>query len=164
REATIDEKIDAAIDRIQSLLDEQQWSRGLRETSRILKLFPDNEKITALPQRIVDAKLAYKKRLLQEYGEAVRKNDIDRGMELLRELDRYLTPEEGAALQESARGVFKARLRQLGVQFAISVNDQQWTEAIAAGQEIIREFPNSRMAQEVRGKLDAMKAKNRNKT
>ena len=164
REATIDEKIDAAINRILSLLDEQQWSRGLRETSRILKLFPDNEKITALPQRIVDAKLAYKKRLLQQYGEAVRKNDIDRGMELLRELDRYLTPEEGAALQESARGVFKARLRQLGVQFAISVNDQKWDEAVAAGQEIIREFPNSRMAQEVRGKLDAMKTKIRNKT
>jgi len=164
REATIEEKIDASINRIMSLLDEQQWTRAIRETNRILKLFPDNEKITALPQRIVDAKLAYKKRLLQQYGEAVRKNDIDRGMDLLRELDRYLTPEEGAALQESARGVFKARLRQLGVQFAISVNDQQWTEAIAAGQEIIREFPNSRMAQEVRGKLDAMKAKNRNKT
>lgn len=164
REATIDEKIDAAVNRIMSLLDEQQWTRAIRETNRILKLFPDNEKIAALPQQVVDAKLAYKKRLLQEYGEAVRKNDIDRGMELLRELDRYLTPEEGAALQESARGVFKARLRQLGVQFAISVNDQQWTEAIAAGQEIIREFPNSRMAQEVRGKLDAMKAKNRNKT
>jgi len=164
REATIDEKIDVAIDRIQSLLDEQQWSRGLRETNRILQLFPDNEKIAALPQRIVDAKLAYKKRLLQEYGEAVRKNDIDRGMDLLRELDRYLTPEEGAALQESARGVFKARLRQLGVQFAISVNDQQWDEAVSAGQEIIREFPNSRMAQEVRGKLDAMKIKSRNKT
>jgi len=164
REATIDEKIDAAINRIMSLLDEQQWSRALRETNRILKLFPDNEKIAALPKRIVDAKLAYKKRLLQEYGEAVRKNDIDRGMDLLRELDRYLTPEEGAALQESARGVFKARLRQLGVQFAISVNDQQWDEAVSAGQEIIREFPNSRMAQEVRGKLDAMKIKSRNKT
>ena len=164
REATIDEKIDAAVNRIMSLLDEQQWTRAVRETNRILKLFPENEKIAALPQRIVDAKLAYKKRLLQEYGEAVRKNDIDRGMELLRELDRYLTPEEGAALQESARGVFKARLRQLGVQFAISVNDQQWDEALSAGQEIIREFPNSRMAQEVRGKLAAMKSKGRNKT
>jgi hypothetical protein len=159
REATIDEKIDAAISRIMSLLDEQQWVRARRETSRILKLFPENEKIAALPKRIIDAKTAYKKRLLQEYGEAVRKNDIDRGMDLLRELDRYLTPEEGAALQESARGVFKARLRQLGVQFAISVNDQKWEEAVSAGEEIIREFPNSRMAQEVRGKLEAMKSK-----
>jgi len=159
REATLDEKIEAAVNRIMSLLDEQQWGRAHRETDRILKLFPDNDKIATLPQRIVDAQTAYKKRLLQEYGEAVRKNDIDRGMDLLRVLDRYLTPEEGAALQESARGVFKARLRQLGVQFAISVNDQQWEEAIAAGEEIIREFPNSRMAQEVRGKLDAMKSK-----
>ncbi|MDP6633924.1 MAG: hypothetical protein QGG42_03425 [Phycisphaerae bacterium] len=159
QEATIDEKIEVAINRILSLLDEQQWDRARRETNRILKLFPENDKIAALPQRIADAQTAYKKRLLQEYGEAVRKNDIDRGMGLLRVLDRYLTPEEGAALQESARGVFKARLRQLGVQFAISVNDQEWDEAISAGEEIIREFPNSRMAQEVRGKLDAMKSK-----
>jgi len=50
------------------------------------------------------------------------------------------------------------------VQFAISVNAQQWDEAVSAGQEIIREFPTSRMAQEVRGKLDAMKIKSRNKT
>lgn len=164
REATLDEKIDAAVNRILSLLDEQQWSRALRETNRILKLFPENEKIAALPRRIVDAKTLYKKRLLQEYGEAVRKNDIDRGMGLLRELDRYLTPEEGAALQESARGVFKARLRQLGVQFAISVNDQEWAEAVAAGEEIIREFPNSRMAQEVRGKIEALKQKSLSKT
>ncbi|MBT3201255.1 MAG: hypothetical protein HN350_15250 [Phycisphaerales bacterium] len=159
RNATIDEKIDASIDRILSLLDEQQWARARRETNRILKIFPKNDKIAALPQRIVDAQTAYKKRLLQEYGEAVRKNDIDRGMDLLRVLDRYLTPEEGAALQESARGVFKARLRQLGVQFAISVNDQKWDEAVAAGEEIIREFPNSRMSQEVRGKLEAMRSK-----
>jgi len=159
KEATLDEKIEAAINRILSLLDEQQWTRAGRETDRIIKLFPDNDRIAALPQRIIDARTGYKKRLLQEYGEAVRKNDIDRGMDLLRELDRYLTPEEGAALQESARGVFKARLRQLGVQFAISVNDQQWDEAVAAGEEIIREFPNSRMAQEVRGKLHAMKSK-----
>jgi hypothetical protein len=159
REATIDEKIEAAINRILSLLDEQQWTRALRETSRIVKLFPDNEKIAMLPQRISDAKIAYKKSLLQKYGEAVRKNDIDSGMELLRELDRYLTTEEGAALQESARGVFRARLRQLGVQFAISVNDQKWDEAVSAGEEIIREFPNSRMAEEVRGKLPALKTK-----
>jgi len=163
REATLDEKIDATIERIHSLLSEQQWARALRETQRVVKLFPDNEKISALPKQISAARTAYKKRLLQQYGEAVRKNDIDRGLDLLKELDRYLTPQEGAALQESARGVFKARLHQIGVQFAISVNDQEWEEAIAAGQEIIREFPNSRMAQEVRSKLDAMRAKARNK-
>jgi len=163
REATLDEKIDAAIERIHALLRDQQWARAVRETQRVVKLFPDNDKISALPKHISGARTAYKKRLLQEYGEAVRKNDIDRGLELLKELDHYLTPQEGAALQESARGVFKARLHQLGVQFAISVNDQEWEEAIAAGQEIIAEFPNSRMAQEVRSKLDAMRAKARGK-
>jgi len=159
RKATLDEKIDAAIGRIQSLLDTHDWNRALRESHRIMRLFPDIEKVSSLPRRVARAQAKHKRQLLQEYGEAVRKNDIDRGVELLKELDLYLTPQEAAALQESARGVFKARLHQLGVQFAISVNEQQWAEAIAAGREIIREFPNSRFAQEVRQKMPLLRAK-----
>jgi len=159
RKATLDEKIDAAISRIQTILRTHDWARGLREARRIMKLFPDNERISALPHRINDAREQHKRQLLQNYGEAVRKNDIDRGVELLKELDLYLTPQEAAALEESARGVFKARLHQFGVQFAISVSDQRWNEAIAAGEQIIREFPNSRMAQEVRQKLDVLRTK-----
>ena len=159
RKATLDEKIDAAIGRIQSLLDSHDWNRALRESHRIMRLFPDIEKVSSLPQRVANAQAKHKRRLLQEYGQAVRKNDIDRGVELLKELDLYLTRQEAAALQESARGVFRARLHQLGVQFAISVNDQQWAEAIAAGTEIIREFPNSRFAHEVRQKMPLLRAK-----
>ena len=159
RKATLDEKIDAAIGRIQSLLDSHDWNRALRESHRIMRLFPDIEKVSSLPQRVSRAQARRKRQLLQEYGQAVRKNDIDRGVELLKELDLYVTRQEAAALQESARGVFKARLQQLGVQFAISVNEQQWGEAIGAGREIIREFPNSRFAQEVRQKLPLLRAK-----
>ena len=85
--------------------------------------------------------------MLQSYGEAVRKKDVDRSIELLHELDIYLTPQEAAALQESARGVFRAKLHQMGVQFAICVTDERWSEAIRAGEDIVREFPNPRMAQ-----------------
>ncbi len=157
RVATLEEKIDQAIRRIDELCAERKWTRALRESRRILELFPDNPKVAALPDRIRDARNDHKRELLQAYGEAVRKNDVDRGIELLRELDTYLTPQEGAALQESARGVFKARLHNLGVQFAICVTEQRWTDAIAAGEAIIDEFPNSRFAQEVREKMDHLR-------
>ena len=159
RKATLEEKIDAAVRRIQGIIDRRDWARALREAQRILRLFPDNPKVASLPERIEAARAKHKRELLQEYGEAVRKNDVDRGVALLNELDRYLTPQEGAALEESARGVFKARLHQLGVQFAIRVTDQQWSEAIAAGENIIREFPNSRMAQEVREKMELLRSR-----
>ncbi len=158
RRATLDEKIDTAITRIQQIVDRHDWARATRESERLLRLFPDNPKITALPERIRSDKSQHKRDLLQNYGEAVRKNDVDRSIELLKELDLYLTPQEGAALQESARGVFKARLHQLGVQFSISVTDQDWSEAIQAGEMIVEEFPNTRMAQEVREKMDLLRS------
>jgi len=153
RNATVEEKIDLAIAHIDELCNERKWARALRETQRVLRLFPNNPKVTALPDRIMEARNNVKRQLLQAYGEAVRKNDVDSGVKLLQELDTYLTPREGAALQESARGVFKARLHNLGVQFAICVTDQRWQDAITAGEAIIAEFPNSRFAQEVREKM-----------
>jgi len=159
RNATVEEKIDLAIARIDELCNDRKWARALREAQRVLRLFPDNPKVAALPDRIMEARNNVKRQLLQSYGEAVRKNDVDTGVQLLQELDAYLTPQEGAALQESARGVFKARLHNLGVQFAICVTDTRWQDAIQAGEAIIAEFPNSRFAQEVREKMQLLRSR-----
>ena len=156
RKATFEEKIDAAVTRIQTFIDKHDWARAVRESQRIIRLFPKNPKIAGLRDRIQSARTAHKRDLLQRYGEAVRKNDVDESISALKELDLYLTPQEAAALAESARGVFKARLHQLGVQFAIRVTDRQWSHAISVGDEIIREYPNSRMAQEVHEKMDVL--------
>jgi len=153
QEAGLEEKIDLAIQRIDELCQRQEWARALRESQRIMRLFPENPKVAALPERIRAARAQHKRDLLQAYGEAVRKNDVDAGVDLLKQLDAYLTPQEAAALEESARGVFKARLHNLGVQFAICVADQRWRDAIQAGKVLCQEFPNSRFAQEVREKL-----------
>jgi hypothetical protein len=159
RKATQEEKIDAAINRIQEIIDRHDWARATREAQRMIALLPNNEKIAALPQRIEAAKTTHKRQLLQAYGDAVRKNDVDKSIELLKQLDLYLTPQEAAALQESARGVFRAKLHNLGVQFAICVTDQRWAEAVATGEEIIKNYPNSRMAIEVREKMNLLRAR-----
>ena len=159
RDGSLEEKIDAAIARIDSILARHDWTQAAREARRIVSLFPDNEKVADLPERIARARNDRKRELLQEYGEAVRKNDIDGSVATLRELDLYLTPQEAAAMQESARGVLRAKLHNLGVQFAICVTDQRWTEAIEVGEQIISEYPNSRMASEVRSKMDQLRSR-----
>jgi len=159
RQATVEEKIDAAVQRVQETLDGHDWTRARREADRLAKLFPDHPKVISLPDRIARARTAHKRALLQEYGEAVRKNDTDRGVALLHELDAYLSPQEAAALQESARDVFKAHLRQLGVHFSLCVTDRRWADAIQVGQDIIKEFPNTRMAMEVREKLPMLRSR-----
>jgi tetratricopeptide (TPR) repeat protein len=159
RSASLSEKIDKAVSMVQDSIVNRDWDKAFREAQRIRKIFPDNPKVASLGQRIETARATHKRELLQRYGEAVRKNDIDGGIELLKELDRYLTPQEAAALEESARGVFKAKLHNLGVQFAIFVTEQQWDKAIETGEEIIDEFPNTRMAHEVREKMDQLRAR-----
>ena len=159
QDSSMEQKVQAAVSRVERFIGECDWARALGEAQRLGGLFGGNETITELPAKIHIARAKHKRDLLQAYGEATRKNDVDRSIELLKELDAYLTPQEAGALSESARGVFKARLNNLGVQFAIYVEDQQWADAIAAGQQIVREFPNSRMAQEVKQKTATLQAR-----
>jgi hypothetical protein len=157
RKRSLEEKIDAAIARIDEICQRNDWNQAQREAQRVMRLFPDNPRVAALPDRIRQAHGDRKRELLQEYAESVRKSDVDRGVELLRELDNYLAPQEAAALQESARGVLRAKLHNYGVQFAICVADQRWAEAITVGEQIMKEYPNSRMAQEVRERMDQLR-------
>jgi hypothetical protein len=159
RQATMAEKLDKAVVRVQQIMDRHDWGRALRESQRIARLFPDSAKAAGLTRRVEEARAAHKRALLQNYAEAVRRNDVDRGIQLLKELDLYLTPQEAAALQESARGVFRAKLHNLGVQFAIHVTDERWAEAVTTGEEIVNEFPNSRMAEEVRQKMGLLRSR-----
>ena len=99
----------------------------------------------------------HKKLLLSTWDEAVKRQTTDRSLEILRELDLYLTPNEGLALQEAARDVFRNKLHNLGVQFSLAVSGKQWGKAIETGLQIIHDFPNSKMAEEIRGKMNILK-------
>jgi hypothetical protein len=157
RRSTLDEKVDVAVRRVQDAIDRLDWSRALREAQRTARVFPKDPKVAVLVSRVTNARSQYKSELLKRYGEAVKKNDVDGGIDLLRQLDPYLTPQEAAALQESARGVFRAKLHNLGVQFSISITEQRWADAITTGEQIVAEYPNSRMAHEVREKLEVLR-------
>ncbi len=156
RRTTAEQKVDAALERVGKLIEAHDWPQASRQTRRLLQLMPKNPKIAALPQLVGDARMKHKRELLKTYGQAVRNGDIDRSIELLRELDKYLTPQEAAAMEESARGVFRAKLHNFGVQFAIRVTEQDWSGAIAIGEQIVSEYPNTRMAQEVRQKMETL--------
>ncbi|MCA9300852.1 MAG: hypothetical protein KDA28_17400, partial [Phycisphaerales bacterium] len=83
----------------------------------------------------------------------------DEAMELLQELDQYLTPDEGARYMEVARGVIGKARENLGVQFKLAVQDRQWRRASEVGQRIVEQFPNTRMADEIREVIDSIRAK-----
>ncbi|HEX4125888.1 MAG TPA: hypothetical protein VHY37_14270 [Tepidisphaeraceae bacterium] len=135
----------------------EQWNGALREAERLLSMFPDNEQVKNLPHEIDARRQAHKKQLLTSWNEAVARHDVDGSIEILKQLDAYLTPAEAESMQETARGVFKEKLAALSSQFANQVRDQNWAEAVKTGEQITRDFPNTRAAQEVREKMDLLK-------
>ncbi|MCG3127803.1 MAG: hypothetical protein CHACPFDD_02675 [Phycisphaerae bacterium] len=156
RQATLEEKVEAALKRFEQLCSGRKWDQARRETARLMKLFPGVDRIASLESEIELRRQEYKRHLLKEYDASVRRNEVERATQLLVELDRYLTPNEAAALRESARGVLKAKLLQMGVQFSLAVSDKQFASAIDVGQRIMREFPNSRYAHEIAEMLPAL--------
>ena len=102
-------------------------------------------------------KQQHKDELRVAWEEALRRNDTDQAIDVLKELDQYLSRAEATALQSSARHVFKDKLLQLGVQFRFAVNERRWRDALRTGLELVRDFPNARMASEVREVLDTLR-------
>lgn len=149
RAATLEERIEAAVNRFDQLCAARKWEQARREAARLVTQFPGSERIAALPAEVDLRRQQFKRSLLREYDQAARRNDVERATQLLVELDLYLAPNEAAALKDSARGVFRAKLMQMGVQFSLAVTDKQYQGAIEIGQQIMKEFPNSRYAHEI---------------
>jgi len=156
-DATDQERLNQVISHINKLVDDCQWGRASAQIEGLIKAHPDNEQAKAMRQILLDKKQERKRILLAVWDDAIQSQETDRSLEILKELDQYLTPNEGLALQEAARDVFRTKLHNLGVQFAISVTEKRWIDALEIGQNIIADFPNSKMSAEIRCKLDVLK-------
>ena len=156
-DATDQERLNQIMAHINKLLDDCQWGRANAQIEGLIKAHPDNEQAKSMRQVLLDKKQERKRILLAAWDDAIQKQETDRSLAILKELDQYLTPNEGLALQEAARDVFRTKLHNLGVQFAISVTEKRWVDALEIGQNIIADFPNSKMSEEIRGKLDVLK-------
>jgi outer membrane protein assembly factor BamD (BamD/ComL family) len=159
RDASDAERVNQVIAHIEKLFESSQWAKASARIERLIRDFPKSENAKAMRLRLLDKKEERKKILLNAWDDAVKRQATDRSLEILRELDLYLTPNEGLALQEAARDVFRNKLHNLGVQFSLAISGKQWEKAIEVGQQIIRDFPNSRMAEEIREKWVILKQK-----
>ncbi len=157
RKAEIDAKVDQAMVRLDAILDKRQWDDATAEAAKIMRLYPDVPRVAALAQRVRETQAQYKKDLELRFLKAAERNDIDVAMDLLKEMDLYLSRTEAEELREVARGVVVKKRENLGVQFKLAVHDKEWTESVRIGEQIIKEFPNTRMAGEVRQMIDLLR-------
>jgi hypothetical protein len=157
RDATDTERVNQVIANIEKLFESFQWAKASAQIEKLIAVFPESEKAKAMRQKLLDKKQERKKVLLNAWDDAVKRQATDRSLEILKELDMYLTPNEGLALQEAARDVFRNKLHNLGVQFSLAVSSKQWDKALKTGEQIMHDFPNSRISEEIREKWDILK-------
>lgn len=161
RRSAFQAKLSEAIELIETHFRSHEWQRAGQEIDRLLHALPNDEKVLRLQERMKDLQEEHKRTLRAQWHEAVRRSDTDHAIDVLRELDQYLSSAEAQELQESARHVFKEKLLQLGIKFRFAVTEKRWHDALSAGLELVREFPNARMANEVREALDTLRERAR---
>lgn len=138
------------------------WGAALQEAQDLMRQFPDDAHVQRLPEEIEQRRQMRKGQLRDSWQDAVNRHDTDGSIEILKKLDLYLTPAEAESMQEIARNVFKEKREALRTRFALAVQEHKWAEAIRLGDEIIHDFPNTRIAQEVREKMEALRQRAEN--
>lgn len=157
RAADLQHKITDAIADMDKLIDRHEWENAVGYAQKLQRLYPDQPQVRDLMRHVTDARERHKKQLEREFLEAANRDDVDRAMDLMKSLDRHLSAHEAEQFREVARGVVTKARQNLGVQFKLAVHDKEWTQALRIGEQIIRDFPNSKMSEEVRGTLDIMR-------
>ena len=157
RTTDIEAKLDHALAKLDETLARHDFETATKEAFKIQRLYTDSPRAQNVHRKVSHARAQYKHDLEREFLEAAQADDVDRAMDLLKILDRYLTEQEAEPYRETARGIIGKKRENHGVQFKMAVHDKQWLQAVAVGEQIIREFPNTRMADEVRGLIDLLR-------
>jgi hypothetical protein len=159
RYVVLERRVGEATANLDGMLAQHRWDEARVEAARIGRLFPDSPSVEGLRHRVEQNRQAYKMDLERRFREAAEAHQAERAMSLLKELDVYLSEREAEPLREMARSVIGKARETLGGQFKSAVQDKDWRKAIELGERIMREFPNSRMAHEVRELSEQLRAK-----
>ena len=135
----------------------EAWSDALREAERLMALHKGDPQVMSLPQDIENRRQNHKKQLVDSFHDALQRKDNDGAIEILKKLDLYLTRAEADAMQDTVRNLFKEKINDLRTQFALAVQDHRWQESVRIGEMIVRDFPNSGIAREVKEKLETLR-------
>ncbi len=159
RDALIEHRVHDRIAVIDQFLDRHEWDKAGQEVHSAGQDYPDRSVALGQVERVRQAREDYKHSIERQFLEASQRDDVDRAMVLMRELDKYLTEREAAPFREAARGVIMKMREDLAVQFKLSVQDKEWSKAVRVGEEIMGEFSNTKMAGEVQGMIDTLRSR-----
>ena len=148
-----------AVEHCEALYSTREWTAAYAEAARIKRMFPEMPQVQDLEDRVRQAWHDHKQALEQQFLDAAGQSDAEEALEILKELDSYLSPREAEPYKEIARGVIGKARDNLGIQFKLAARDQDWERAVQVGERIMEAFPNSLMAREVRERIGVLRVR-----
>jgi hypothetical protein len=153
---TVERDVANAIAEMDTMLAQHNWAEASVAAIRIGRMYPESPSVEGLRHRVERVRNTYRTELEQRFMSAVDEERPEDALDILEELDAYLTEAEAAPLVETARGVIGKAKEMLGARFKAAVHEQNLQEASAIGDRIMARFPNSRMSHEVADILTTM--------
>lgn len=161
RSETVDREVHEALREFDQLLEDRRWDLAQADAARIARLWPESMRAQGLRERVEHARTSYRAELEREFLVSAKDGNAERALEILKEFDFYLTPEEAAPYQELVRGLVTRARENFGAEFKLAVQDRNWKRAADIGERVIAEFPNTRMAAEIREVIDEIRERAR---
>ena len=153
----ISKQLDDAMVAVAEHIRGERWSAAMREAERLGQMYPTEPRAQALTREIESRRQGLKRQLQDGFHDAISRHDVDGGIEILKRLDPYLTPAEAEAMQEQVRALFKEKLNILKANFTTAYQQHNAVEALKQAEIIVRDFPNSRIALELRDTMDVLR-------
>lgn len=153
---TVERNVADAIAEMDAMLAQNNWAEAQVAAIRIGRMYPDSPSVEGLRHRVERVRLAYRTDLERRFTAAAENERVEEALDLLEELDQYLSEADAAPLMETARGVIGKAKELLGERFKAAIRDQDVEESTRIGDQIVRRFPNSRMSQEVHDVLSTL--------
>ena len=159
RNSQLAAKIEEEVEHVSNLLGEGRLGHAEDAAERLQRMYPDSPALHGLEARLRGFRQQMKRDLKANFLTAAERGETQLAMEKLRELDHFLGPDEVADVHAAAAGIIAQHREALSVRFKMAVSDHRWAEAAEAGAQIIADFPNDRMAVEVRDMLEHLHAR-----
>lgn len=153
RHADVELNIRSGLQDINRRLEAGDWNQAILVARRLQRLFPDAPDLTDLETHVMAARRRRAANLAQTLDDARAEDRIEDAMQLLKELDRHVDSEEASRLAPVAEEVIGRHRETLGIRFKQACETHDWAEAVRIGEQITREYPNSRMTNEIQAML-----------
>ncbi|MEE2972080.1 MAG: hypothetical protein VX672_03055 [Planctomycetota bacterium] len=149
RRAAVDRRIAEGMQTIRRLLAGNDWKAATRAADRLHRLLPDAPGLEDLGNQITSARTRHSIEVETRMRDAHAEGRIDDAMALLRELDRHLIRGESSRVVDVAQAIIVAHRDLMGRRFRAAVSEKAWADSVGLGEAIARDYPNTRMAEEV---------------